>query len=346
MTPIKGVSDIRRMPRLGKIRLGIKIEPEGKHSYPRATDYFVVPDEIKQYIGDTPKKLNIIFPTERVDEFAQQWLRCYSFTQGLVCKGDGRQATRKIDVDTGAMADHTTREWVFKPCSCDPDTCPECLGDPERGIKPQCRRVMNLLFLMPEVPGFGIWQLDTSSFYSIVNINSCVDLIRRICGRISFIPLSLSLEPLQVTPPGIKKKTVHILTIRSDVKLADIQKLGRIPPERVLLPALEEEEAPEDLFPEETLVEAETTKHEAEEETPPTESVEEKTPDDVTEDDVPDMNAVFRICWHFWEMQPIEVCGQLGYKTTMDLLGAKISPWEAFLTIKNLKQPKESPAES
>ncbi|GAH87206.1 unnamed protein product, partial [marine sediment metagenome] len=64
--PIKGVSDVRRMPRLGKVRLGIKVEPEeeGKKPYPRATDYFVVPDEIKELVGNTPKKLNIMFPTE------------------------------------------------------------------------------------------------------------------------------------------------------------------------------------------------------------------------------------------------------------------------------------------
>ncbi|GAH63768.1 unnamed protein product, partial [marine sediment metagenome] len=220
MSPIKDVSDIRRMPRLGKVRLGIKVEPEGKNPYPRATDYFVIPDEIKEYIGNMPKKLNIMFPTEKVDEFAQQWLRCYSFTQGLICKGDGRVATRKIDIETGDIARHTTQEWVFKEWSCDPDTC-------EQYQEKQCRRVMNLLFFMPDVPGFGVWQLDTTSFYSIININSCVDLIRRICGRISFIPLNLSLEPLEVTPPGLKKKTVHILAIRSDVKLADIQKLGR-----------------------------------------------------------------------------------------------------------------------
>lgn len=40
-------------------------------------------------------------------------------------------------------------------------------------------------------------------------------------------------------------------------------------------------------------------------------------------------------------MQPIEVCGQLGYKSTIDLLAARISPWEAFLTIKDLKQPRK-----
>lgn len=316
---------------MGKIRLGIKVEPEGKNPYPRATDYFVVPDEIKAYTGDMPKKLNIMFPTEKVDEFAQQWLRCYSFTQGLVCKGDGRTATRKIDVETGDIARHTTQEWVFKEWGCDPDTC-------EQNLEKQCRRVMNLLFFMPDVPGVGVWQLDTTSFYSIVNINSCVDLIRRICGRIAFIPLDLSLEPLEVTPPGITKKTVHILAIRSDVKLADIQKLGTVPPERIMLPALEEEEAPEDLFPEQKLIEAEPK---AAKERAPAKPREEKTPDVITEDDVPDMNAVVRVCFHFWQMQPVEVCGQLGYKTMIDLNASGISPWEAWLTIKQLKQPQE-----
>ena len=254
MSPIKGISEIRRMPRLGKIRLGIKqISPRTENPYPVATDYFVVPDGIKEYVGDNPKMLKIMFPVEDPKEFAIQWLRCYSFTQGLVCKGDGLMCRRKVDTQTGARANHTTLEWVWEDgLPCDPETCPDYCGE-----KPQCRRVMNLMFLMPDVPGFGVWQLDTSSFYSIVNINSCVDLIRRLCGRISFIPLSLSLEPQVVEPPGIKKKTVHILQVRSDVKLAEIQRLGRRRPEQVLLPELDEEEVPTDLYPEGVLAEAE-----------------------------------------------------------------------------------------
>jgi len=255
MSPIKGVSEIRKMPRLGKIRLGIKkVSGRTENPYPVATDYFVVPDEIKKYVGEQPKQLKIMFPTERVEEFAIQWLRCYSFTQGLVCRGDGMLCRRKVDTITGAMADHTTREWEWQDgLPCNPGSCPEYSGE-----KPQCRRVMNLLFLMPDVPGLGVWQLDTSSFYSIININSCLDLIKRLCGRISFIPLSLSLEPQVVEPLGIKKKTVHILQIRSNVKLAEIQRLGRRRPEQVLLPPLEEEEIPADLFPEEVLAEGVT----------------------------------------------------------------------------------------
>lgn len=248
---IKGVSDIRRMPRRGKIRLGIKVGEPEKNPYPKAVDYFVVPDEIKQHVGDKPKKLNIMFPVEDHHEFAIQWLKCYSFTQGLVCKGNGTMCRRKVDTATGAMADHTTQEWVWKDgLLCDPDECPAY-------AEKQCRRVMNLLFLMQDVPGFGAWQLDTTSFYSIININSSIDLIKRLCGRISFIPLTLSLEPQLVEPPGIKRKKIYTLQIRSDVKLADIQRLGRRKPELVLLPPLDEEEAPTDLYPEEVLAGAE-----------------------------------------------------------------------------------------
>lgn len=340
MSPIKGISEIRRMPRLGEIRLGIKVEEPKKNPYPRPTDYFVLPELVQKYLGERPTKIPIMFPTENQNEFAPQFLKCYSFTQGMICRGDGIKGMRKTDTETGDIANHTTKEWVFSEVTCDPDNCPQFMGDPERGIKPQCRRVMNLLFLIPEVPGFGVWQLDTSSFYSIVNINSGLDLIRRICGRISFIPLQLSLEPMEVTPPGVKRKTVHILYVRSEVKLADIQKLGRIPPERVLLPAVEDEEdAPEDLFPPETLAEAEAARQEPREDgTKPEESIDQKTPDDVVSEDVPDLNALFRICFHFWKLQPNEICRMLGYRNQMDAHNAHINPWESFLSIKGMKK--------
>ena len=268
-----------------------------------------------------------MFPTDDETQWASQYLRCYSENGNLICRGDGETAVAKVETINreASSKGETISKLLEMPCN--PDRCPMY----KQGY---CRRVMNLQFLLPDCPGFGVYQLDTSSFYSIVNINSCVDLIRRICGRISFIPLVLSLEPIEVTPPGIKKKTVHVLAIRSDVKLVDIQRLGKIPPERILLPSVQEEEPPEDLFPEQTLVEAE-----AREEQPPAEPVEEKTTDDVTEDDVPDLNAVFRVAWYFWQMQPIEVCRELGYRNQMDAYQAyeSKSGWEAWLVIKNSK---------
>ncbi|GAI54717.1 unnamed protein product, partial [marine sediment metagenome] len=123
---------------------------------------------------------------------------------------------------------------------------------------------------MHEVPGLGVYQLDTSSFYSIVNINSQLapdGFMRPFTrGRIAFIPLILSIGPQEVTPPGVSRKTVHVLSVRAEVKLADIIRISRQGPARVLLPTLEEEEPPDDLYPEEVLAQAEEIE---EVETPP-----------------------------------------------------------------------------
>lgn len=73
MGPIKNLGDLRRTPHLGKIRLGVKVEPEGKNFYPKATDYFVVPDEIKRYVDDKPKKPDPI--RKALNKVQNVWVR-------------------------------------------------------------------------------------------------------------------------------------------------------------------------------------------------------------------------------------------------------------------------------
>ena len=242
MSPIEGVSNIVRMARLGKIRLGIKVEKPGKAPYPQATDYFVCPPEVQAVVGEKPTELEIMFPTEDPDQFAQQWLRAYSMTQGLVCLGDGASSRRKVDTETGAMASHETKQWEWKEgLHCDPQDCPEYLMK-------RCRRVMNLQFILPKVPGLGVWQISTSSFYSIVNINSMVRMLQGF-GRCSWIPLHLCLGPVEVSPPGISKKTVHIMHIARDITFAELAKAAARPALAAFIPEPETEEPPDDLFP-------------------------------------------------------------------------------------------------
>jgi hypothetical protein len=242
--PIEGLSNIVRIPRLGKIHLGIKTKSEKKGSeYPKATDYFVVPDEVKEIYGDKPTELEIMFPVEEPEMFAQQWLRAYSMSQGLVCIGDGLEARRKVDVETGALANHETNQWEWHQITCDPQECPEYQTK-------RCRRVMNLQFLLPKVPGLGVYQIDTSSFYSIVNINSMIKMLQGMLGRCSMVPLTLALGPIEVSPPGQTKKTVYIMHIKKNVKIAELARIAQLPAARVLIPDPETEEPPADLFPE------------------------------------------------------------------------------------------------
>lgn len=358
MSPITSLSEIVRMPRIGKIRLGVKVVSEKKGTeYPKATDYFVVPDEVKKVFGDKPKELKIMFPVEDVEAFAQQWLRAYSLSQGLVCKGDGVTADRKIDVESGAIADSQTNQWERHEVTCNPQECPEYQGL-------RCRRVMNLQFLLPDVEGLGVWQIDTTSFYSIVNINSMVKLLRGMLGRCSMIPLTLALGPVEVSPIGIKKKTVFIMHIKTDFRIAELAKIAQLPPAAALLPP-PDEEMPDDLYSEEKLAERERepikplarkprTKKASEEETKawdemnkPSETPEtpETTPVEAPKPPAPapapakprdpktitDINSLYRACNEDFGLQPGQVLKELGYRTQMDF---NEKPTDAYLRIK------------
>jgi len=204
---IKGLSEQRRIPRLGKIHLGFK-DPTKKGA-PTATDYFVCPPEIQSILGEKPKELKIMIPSEDEEKFASQYYKCYSRSRGLICKGDGETAIRMIDVKTGDLAGKDTSGVEMKEVPCQGRECPDY------GRK-QCREIMCFQFLIPEVPGLGVWQIDTSSINSIRNVNSMVDLIRIVSPehRISMIPLLLSLEPIEIQDSESKKKTVNVLNLR------------------------------------------------------------------------------------------------------------------------------------
>ena len=251
--PIKDLSDLVRLPRLGKIRLGMKVEKEGSKSYPKALDYFNCPGEVQAIFGEKPKSLEIMFPSDDPELFAPQYLKCYSRTQGLICIGDGETARRKVDKETGDIASHTTAEWGwYDKLICNPQECPEYMSK-------QCRRVMTLLFLLPDVDGLGVWQIDTTSFYSIVNTNSMIKLLKNLAGRCSFIPLTLSLGAIEVSPNGLKKKKVNVMTFTQKQSLAQIAQIGLRSTTQALLPEVIMDEAPDDLFPVEVI---EGTDHE------------------------------------------------------------------------------------
>lgn len=220
--PIKGLTEKRRMPRIGKLHLGIKITKNKKGEdctpYPKAVDFFVYPEAdapggevlpqlVKEY-GAKPRELPIIFPLEDEEAICSQYYRCYTRSRGLVCRGDGEICMRILDIKTGYLPTKDTTETSMKEMPCQGRECP----DYQAG---SCREVMNLQFMLPKISGMGIWQIDTSSINSIRNINSCLQYIKAVYGRVAMVPLVLALEKMAVTPPGGTKKNVFVLNIRS-----------------------------------------------------------------------------------------------------------------------------------
>ncbi len=233
--PIKGLSETRRIPRLGKLRLGIKVKTIRKSDgqeieVPKAVDYFVVasddPEMVKEFkaiYGEQPRELPICFPTDHPDDWSSQFYRNYTAGRGLVCKGDGESASRLVFTEQATLLDPPTAgpdpsgkrpvEWKDIPCL--GRDCPHCQAR-------RCKPLMMLQFILPRLRGLGIWQLDTSSVNSIININSGVELVRRITGgRIAMRELILKVVPVEVSPEG-QKKTVFVLQLDIQGLLTDL----------------------------------------------------------------------------------------------------------------------------
>ena len=214
MSPIKNLTEVRRLPRLGRIRTGVKVTNAKGTEYPQAVDYFVVPQEVQEVYGEKPKSLRIYFPVEDPEIFASQFYRAYSASRGLICKGDGAAAYRLCDINNDSFPTPDSKETALKEVACEGKDC-EFYGK-------KCTEVMNLQFLLPDVPGLGVWQLDTGSINAIKNVNSTLELIRSIIGRVAMVPLDLVIAPLEVTADG-KKKTVHIINIKLNKTLLELR---------------------------------------------------------------------------------------------------------------------------
>jgi len=244
--PIKGLSDKRRFSRGGKIRLGEKrkVEKNGKIiEFPAKLDYMLFDPQDEKLLpklhklyGDKPDKLLVCFPSENLEEVFPQYYKCYG-TSGLLCKGDGVTANRTAE--GGALVE----------CECaTPEHC-EYAQERGKGGKPGCKQLASLQFFLVDFDNMFVWQIDTTSYHSIVNVNSALDIMRRALGRISFIPVTLILKPQQIQPDG-KKQVAYVLDIVIPCGLRDIGALKPlIAGPHAELPPLLEHEAPDDLYP-------------------------------------------------------------------------------------------------
>lgn len=247
---IKGLSEIRRMPRLGKIRLGIKKQKfdskgdpvirDGKPvEYPAEIDYFKldpqtpIEEENKKMIevfqklyGKEPKSIKIMFPVEDTAIFFPQFYKWYGGAT-LKCKGDGEVAVCAKEEFAKGLKVIGKDDMGLPKVVCAGKQCPNYSP---RG----CTEVGVLQVLLPELPGAGVWQITTGSFHNIVNLNSSIEMIRAMTGRISMIPLTLERREQSIVHDG-QARNHYIMHVNMACTLAELQKMAQIDPTKALL---------------------------------------------------------------------------------------------------------------
>lgn len=206
-TRIKGISDRpRRLPRIGKIRLGIKKKSlkTGKE-YPAEVDYFVVPEDVEKVFGEQPKTLDIMLPVNSIDVIFPQAYKAYGSDERLKCKGDGETALRWTEKG---------QEEVTCPC--------DWLETKKCSIR------ASLMFFVPSVSLAGVFQLDTGSYHNINTINSYLaedGYLMSLIGRNAMIPLKLIREEVRIqhqTEKGPETKKHSLLRLLYTGSLEEI----------------------------------------------------------------------------------------------------------------------------
>jgi hypothetical protein len=203
-TAIKELSGRRRLPRLGKIRLGLKALSRTGAEYPKEVDYFVCPPEVQKVYGETPRELDVMVPMNEVGTVFPQAYKLYGKNKGLKCIGNGSTAMR---------LNEKTQEMEERECPC------ELLNAPNG-----CSLKANLLVILPRVSLGGVYQIDVGSINSIIDINSGLAYVEALVGRFAMVPLKLRRTYRESYADGIK--SVHYpLQIFLDADLAMLNQL-------------------------------------------------------------------------------------------------------------------------
>lgn len=250
---IKNLSEIVRLPRAGKIRLGVKKKNAQGKEYPSEVDYFILDpetpteserkriiDAFHSLYGEQPKEIKIMIPLNDRDVIFSQFYKRYGSSTLLKCKGDGVEAVCSAEEYAQGLEVLGKTDLGLPKVACLGKECPY-------QKKRECSRVGTLQVLLPELPGAGVWQITTGSYGSIININSCLEYVKVVAGRFNMIPLLLQRRETEMMHEG--KKTKHYtLHIDMGFALADIQRLARVDSTKIMLELPEPDISQEDIY--------------------------------------------------------------------------------------------------
>lgn len=249
---VVGLTDTTYMrpPILGKIRLGRRVpyvsgaakkcncnHDKAQYCYkcarPTETDYFVCPKEVVAVHGKEPKELPVILLYESPSDSFPVYYVEYGATTGQKCVGNGEQADERVG----------SREWKKVKCPC------AKLKD-DKNTRGACTLTGSLLVCLYDVNLAGLYQIDTGSYHSIMEVRANMEYCREKVynGEISMKPLVLERVP-RITHEG-STSTHYTLRLRPpSLSLAELNALRAkqdsiyLPGHPIALPALLEKPA-------------------------------------------------------------------------------------------------------
>jgi len=187
----------RRIQEAGRIRIGRQVATSNGKSRPAKLDTFRLTSADRTRIeqaaalyGGTPaeweapagRQWEVITTTDVLDVIVppadmafSQWYEMWS-AGGCQRRCDGARET----ISDG-------------PCRCDPEAR-------------DCDIHTRLSVMLSDLPGLGVWRIDTSGYYAAVEMSGAVQVVQAAAGRGTLLPARLRLEQRVVKRPGADGK--------------------------------------------------------------------------------------------------------------------------------------------
>lgn len=219
--PIKEFQEKRRLPVIGKIRLGTRKTSQGGKEYPSESEHFVLDDapDVAAVYGKEPKQLEVMFPSDDLNIVIPHYYKWYSggvkdkegniIGGKLNCYGDGDVAHWL------AKRDVATRVVPTRKCAA--EQCPDWRDG--KGVQ-QCKAAMSVYVILPRVSLFGVYQIDTTSKSAIQDFVNQMYLIKETWGTFRKQHFIVYRDPTMIgfvdKDGKEQRREHHILRIRPD----------------------------------------------------------------------------------------------------------------------------------
>jgi len=96
-----------------------------------------------------------------------------------------------------------------------------CLCDPENR---ECKIHTRLSVMLRDLPGLGVWRIDTSGYYAAVELQGAVEVVQMAAGAGQMLPAKLRLEQRMIKRPG--KQVMRFAVPVLDIEVSPAQLLA------------------------------------------------------------------------------------------------------------------------
>jgi hypothetical protein len=213
----------RRLAETGRIRIGRQVPTSNGKTRPEKLDTFRLtsPDrrrieqaaqlyggEVQPWKAPAGNQFEVITKVDALNVIVPPSDMAFSIHYEMWSAGG---CQRRCDGRTESTSDG--------PCLCDPD---------DR----ECDIHTRLSVMLRDLPGLGVWRIDTQGWYAALELQGAVEVIQMAAGRGQMLPARLRLEQRQVKRPEQPTRRFAVPVL--DIEVSPGQLLSSSPPVREL----------------------------------------------------------------------------------------------------------------